>query len=177
MVVPPDHSELGSHFTKCVLTSALDTNLLQEHWREQKKAAVVEKLIHLAEISKIELYVTARIHEDIPRPPLSEKIAQLQELHVNKTGSVIRVGYWRVGRDMVGNRQFNQFHEDASRLVAQRGKNPPDWRDWDHLHVHYLLRHNIFLTWDGGILCLAAELFEKFGVVVKSPEEFLESDQ
>ena len=47
----------------------LDTNLLQEYWREQEKRDVVVRLLRLADEGKAELVVTNRISDDIPGGP------------------------------------------------------------------------------------------------------------
>jgi len=151
----------------------LDTNLLLEYWKQQNKSCAVEKLLLLAEQGKVDLAVTARIHEDIPDLPLAEKINELPELNINETGSVTRLGYWKLGRDMLGDKNFSGFFQLAAILANQRGKKPPDWRDWDHLHAHYLLKRDVFLTWDEGILCLSKELEDRFGIVVMKPERIL----
>jgi len=60
----------------------LDTNLLLEYWKQQKRMDVTEKLLSLARLGKIDLAVTARIREDIPRPPLADRINELPELQI-----------------------------------------------------------------------------------------------
>lgn len=151
----------------------LDTSLLVEYWKHQDKREVVERFLLLAEQGKTDLTVTARVREDIPRSPLAEKLNELPELNINETGSVTRLGYWVLGRDMIGNEAFSNFWPTACALAKHDGKKPPDWRDWDHLHAHYLLKRDVFLTWDEGIICLSKELRSQFGVVVKRPEEYL----
>jgi len=49
------------------LEVTLDTNILQEYWRDQPKKAVVGRLLALAEENVNNLAVTARVHEDNPR--------------------------------------------------------------------------------------------------------------
>ena len=105
--------------------------------------------------------------------PLSLKINKLQDLDIDEIGSVTRFGYWVLGRDMFGDEEFEEFFPTAQELATKRGKTAPDWRDWDHLHAHYLLHRDIFLTWDEGICCLSDELFANFNVTVMKPEEFL----
>jgi hypothetical protein len=153
----------------------LDTNLVQEYWKKRKKYKIVERLLLLAKQGKMDLAVTARIHEDIPQPPLAEKLNELPELNINQTSSVTRLGYWVLGRDMLADGTFGDYWPTACSLAKQLGQHPPDWRDWDHLHAHYLLHRDIFLTWDEGILCLRKHLKDKFNVVVMKPEEYLES--
>ena len=121
--------------------------------------------------------MTARIHEDIPLSTLAEKLNELPELNINKTGSVTRLGFWKLGRDMLGDKSFKDFWQIALILAKQRvgRRDLPDWRDWDHLHAHYLLKRDVFLTWDKGILCLSKELRDRFGIVVMKPEEYLQT--
>ena len=151
----------------------LDTNLLMELWKRQSKTRVVEGLIKLAVEKNIDLAVTARIREDVPRPPLSSMLNRLSELGIEETGSGTRLGYWVLGRDQLGSDGFEAFISTASELARERGVRLPDWRDWDHLHAHMLQGREVFLTWDQGILCLAPELQEEFGIRVLAPEEWL----
>jgi hypothetical protein len=69
----------------------LDTNLLLEYWKDQKDRAVVEVLIALSRSGQVDLAVTARVREDVPRPPLSDRINQLPELNVHEAASVTRL--------------------------------------------------------------------------------------
>ena len=158
-----------------VPTLTLDTNLLLEYWKQRDKKEIVESLLFLAEQGKVDLAVTARVREDIPRPPLAMRLNQLSELNIKETGTVARVGLWAIGRDMLGDKAFEAFWPDACKLAKQHGKTPPDFRDWDHLHAHYLQQRDIFLTWDGGITCIAEELRAYFGIVVMTPEDYLQT--
>ena len=154
-------------------TITLDTNLLHEYWKRRPKVEAVEKLILLAEQGKISLAVTARVHEDIPNPPLSERLGELPELNISETASVTRLGYWVLGRDMLGDDAFESFYLTAYEMSKHSGRTPPNWKDWDHLHAHYLLHRDFFLTWDEGIVCLSKTLKARFGIVVMKPEEYL----
>ena len=153
----------------------LDTNLLFEYWKRRNKRKVVESFLLLAKQGKVDLAVTARVHEDIPLSPLAEKLSGLPELNINETSSVARVGFAVIGRDILGDEAFDDSHSIACTLAQQYGKEPPDWRDWDHLHAHYLLRRDVFLTWDEGIICLSKYLRDQFSVVVMKPEKYLAS--
>jgi hypothetical protein len=156
----------------------LDTNLLQEYWRLRPKAKIVEQVLALNQQGKIQLAVTARIHEDIPYLALSDKINELPDLSIEKTASIAGVGVWMLDRDMLGGDSFDAYWPTAKALAQQRiskKKEPPDWRDWDHLHAHFLLRRDVFLTWDEGILSLSSELKSLFQVVVMTPEECLKT--
>ena len=156
-------------------TLTLDTNLLHEYWKRRDKLQHVERLLDLARQGKVDLAVTARVHEDVPQLPLAQKLNELEELHIHRTSSVARPGYWVLERDMLGDDAFEDYWPSACTLAKQRGKKPPDWRDWDHLHAHHLLGRQVFLTWDEGINCLWEELRDRFGVVVMKPEEYLDA--
>jgi hypothetical protein len=151
----------------------LDTNLVHEFLKQRPKADLVKKLIELAEQGIVELAVTARIREDIPEDPLASRLNELPELGIAETGSVARVGFWVLGRDMLGSQEFEEFSRTACGLALESGRKGPDWRDWDHLHAHMLADRDVSLTWDNGILCLAPELRTQLGVRVMSPEEYL----
>ena len=153
----------------------LDTNLLHRFWKQQPKARVVEQLLFLAEQGKVDLAVTRRVHDDIPEPPLADRLNELPTLKVRETGVEARVGDWVLGEDMIGDDAFERYRSTACEMAQKRGKKPPDWRDWSHLHGHYLAHRDVFLTWDGGILCLRKELRERFGIVVMTPEEYIET--
>ena len=98
----------------------LDTSLLLEYWKDQNKRAVVERLIDLSRGAHVDLVVTARIREDVPRPPLSERIDQLAELNVQEGPSVARLDFWGLGRDVLGDDVFvavsQQLNEELARL-------------------------------------------------------------
>ena len=153
----------------------MDTNLLLEYWKQQDKREHVERLLGLAKMGKVDLAVTARIHEDIPDNPQAEWLNELPVLDVNETASVMRLGHGILGRDMLGDEAFAAFEATGCALAKQRGRHSPDWRDWDHLHAHYLLQRDVFLTWDEGIICLSDDLATRFGIIVMRPEEYLQT--
>src|SRR4051794_27488980 len=62
----------------------LDTNLLQEYWRDQAKRDVVQTLLDLAATDAVEIVVTARIGDDIPGGPLAERLLELPEMGVGE---------------------------------------------------------------------------------------------
>jgi predicted nucleic acid-binding protein len=157
------------------LKLTLDTNVLMEYWKERTKYDEVEKLLSLAEQGKVDLAVTARIYEDIKTYPLAERLNELKELNIEETGSVTRLGQWVLGRDMLGDEEFDESSKTMDDFIAKRHGQAVDLRDWDHLHAHYLLKRDVFLTWDKGIINLAKELKNKFGIDVMMPEKFLQS--
>jgi len=63
----------------------LDTNLLMEYWRNRNRIQVVEQLLSLADEGSVDLAITSRIREDVPNPPLAQRINQLSELGIQET--------------------------------------------------------------------------------------------
>jgi hypothetical protein len=153
----------------------LDTNLLQDYWRQRPRRASIEALLDLAQKGEVELAVTARIREHVPEEPLASEIDKLEELNVEETGSVTRADFWVIGRDMLGSDAFAEFEKELHERATTTGAKVPDWRDLDHVHAHFLLKRDVFLTWDRAILRLADELERRFGIVVLAPDAFLRS--
>ena len=157
-------------------TVTLDTNVPFEFWKGGTKSSVVERLMGLATSSPRSLRVTNRICDDVPKRPLADRIVELPELGIDLMGSVIRYGHWEAGVDTLGSARFEQVRESIVDRADRRSGRPdsgPDWRDWDHLHAHYLRRRDAFLTWDTGILGHSEELREGLGIVLMRPEEYL----
>lgn len=169
-------------------TATLDTNVvrvwlekekvkqLKGHKRkdQRKKVKQVKRLLDLNEKLEINLAVTGRICDDIPDPPLAKKINELPNLNILDIGSVIRSGHWKVG-DVAGNDKFKKFLNSPAvvkKLNEMNKKKKPDWRDWDHLHTHYIWKRDYFLTWDKGILHFADELKKELGIIVLKPDTF-----
>ena len=92
----------------------LDSNLLIEYWKNQEKKEYIEELINLSKKGKIDLAITSRIEQDIPSPPLSQMINDLHLLGIQITGSVSRVGLWKLGTDKLGSRDFVKFIESIN---------------------------------------------------------------
>ena len=163
------------------LTSVtLDTNVLMEWWKERVKVEIVEELLKMGKEFEIDLAVTSRIRDDVLRPPLSERINELPCLDVQEIGSVIRIGHWNVGVDVVGDTEFRDFVDSNEvqqkiqyLMKMKRINNEPDWRDWDHVHTHYRYKRDFFLTWDKGILAFAEEFESRLGIQVLKPEDYL----
>ena len=153
----------------------LDTNILQEYWKKQDKVRVVEKLLNLAENGELDLAITTRVSADIPHPPLSHRINQLPELRVQQIGAPARWNVSRWDEDYFADPEFSAFLDSLVYEDENEGrKKLPDWRDQDHIQGHYLAKRNVFLTWDTPLLAWAQKLKEKFGVVLMSPEDFLD---
>jgi hypothetical protein len=151
----------------------LDTNVLLEYWKEQAKRSVTERLLDLACAGRVELMVIARIRDDVPLEPLVGEINRLDELGVAEGPSVARLGSWVLGRDMLGSDAFVDAETELSAAMEARGHKPPDWRDWDHIHSHFLQNRDVYLTWDERVLDVSDALRERFGVAVMPPEEYL----
>jgi hypothetical protein len=152
----------------------LDTNLLLEYWKQQDRRMIVERLIELARAGRVNLAVTARIRQDVPAPPLSEQLDRLSEIEVLETGAVARVGLWVIGRDILGDERFEKISAEIDEELMRRGRRPPDWRDWDHVHAHCLSGRSVFLTWDDRILEVAPTLSQLLGVIVQTPEAWIQ---
>lgn len=161
-------------------TVTLDTNIVREWWGNRAKVEHVEKLLELGKEFEIDLAVTRRIHDDIRKPPLVNKINDLPNLNIREIGAVIRVGHWKTGVDTVGIDEFKKIFDSlvASKKFSHMNiDKQPDWRDWDHVHTHYRYGRDYFLTWDSGILHFKKELQDGLGIRVMKPEEYLSCHQ
>ena len=152
--------------------------MLQEFWHQRERVAIVEELVSLAEEGRIDLVVTRRIHDDIPNPPLANQISRLSELNVNVTEAVFRLDHSVLdGPDMLGSDIATNAFDSILCSLARQGQTAPDWRDWDHVHSHYLLKRDNFLTWEKGILRVASQLKAKLDISILKPEEFIEQNR
>ena len=157
-----------------MLTVTLDTNVIQEWWRDQTKASVVNGLLELARDGQLDLAITNRIGADIPDPPLSTRIGELPALDVDEIGTVFRLGVSNLGGgDTLVDEEFRNRLVEILNDYQQSVNKAPDWRDQDHLYGHYKAGREVFLTWDRGILKIAGPLKDKLGLVAKTPEELL----
>lgn len=149
----------------------LDSNIPIEFWKNQQRKAVVEQLLALAQAGEVSLMVTARIRDDIPREPLASEIDRLPQLGIAEGPSVARIGSWVIGRDVIGSDAFIQQQEQIAAEMRRRGHEPPDWRDWDHLHAHVLQARDVFLSWDKRLVEAAAMI----GLRAMSPDDYVAS--
>ena len=164
--------------TTLIPKATLDTNVVVELWDDRKKAAITRTLVSLARSGLVDLAITSRIREDIPRPPLADRINELPSLKVQQIGSVFVLGHSCLGGgDMLSGDEFPEVEGRIEGIFDRQGrvKNRPDWRDWDHIHGHYLKGRDVFLTWDRPILDAAEELKAQLGIKVMKPEDFLSS--
>ena len=161
-----------------MITVTLDTNVLVEYWRNQKNVLFTESLLDLAQQEKIDLAITSRISADIPALPLANRINDLPQLNVQQIGSAFRLDHSSLdGGDVLGCDAFVNVMDSLDNRFDREGrvKRRPDWKDWDHLHGHYLSGRDVFLTWDRPILEVASELQQQLGIVVTTPQEFFDS--
>lgn len=157
-------------------TATLDTNVLVEFWNDREKAATTKTLLDLAQAGMLDLAVTSRIGNDIPLPPLANRINELPEIGVKGIGSVFRLDMSALGGgEMLGSEEFLDVVSHIEEIFDKQGRasKRPDWRDWDHVHGHYLKGRDVFLTWDRPLLDATPELKAKLGIVVLRPEDFL----
>ena len=152
-------------------TLTLDTSVLFELWKSGSKVRVVRRLLELAKRQRASVRATGRIYEDVPRPPLADEIANLPALGVDLMSSVVRPHYWRVGVDTAGSIEFDDAHE-ALTSREDRALHR-DWRDWDHLHAHFVNKRDVFLTWDKKLRRYGGGLKEILDITVMSPEEYI----
>lgn len=148
----------------------LDTDVIRRWFDQDARVEAVRELIELSDRGLIELAVTATVHQDVPRPPLSDRLSELPELGIAENGTVARLGSWVLGRDGLGSQGFVDW-------VVALGVEEPDWRDFDHLHAHMLLGRDYFLTWDSNIHHFAEDLSILWGIEVRRPEEYLAERQ
>lgn len=161
---------------RMTLSVTLDTNVLVELWWSRENSALTKALLALAEEGEIDLAVTTRINADIPSSPLADRISSLPQLGVEEIGSVFRLDYSGLdGGDMLGSDRFMDVTDSIDDELNRQGrkKRRPDWRDWDHLHGHFLKGRDVFLTWDRPFLEFADELRAKLGISIMNPQEFL----
>ena len=101
----------------------LDTSVLLAHWKQEPNWQIVEKLVHLNDKKVVELGVTARIREDISKPPKSTQLTgRLNDLDIIETASGATLGKWRIGRDMLGSEQFARSWPGLLQLATKRVK-------------------------------------------------------
>ena len=104
-----------------------------------------------------------------------DRLNELAMLNINEAPSITRIGFWKIGRDVFADDEFADFSSSIADILQKKRARVPDWRDWDHMHAHYVLKRDVFLTWDKPILSIADELQNRFAMVVMTPEAYLAS--
>jgi hypothetical protein len=154
-----------------------DTNLLQEYWRAQSKRDLVAQLLDLSQAGEVELVVTSRIANDIPDGPLAERLRELPDMGIGQIGGILRLDVSALdGPDMLGSDLFGELAQKANAELLRRGRSPnklPDWRDWDHLHGHFLKHRDVFLTWDKRLIEGAHILAKQLPITAVTPDNYL----
>ena len=145
-----------------------------EYWQSGPTRHITVRLLDYSNAGLVDLAVTRIIRDDVPRDPLAKRINALPALGVKETGAAFTLGSSMLGGgDMLGSERFMRVSSAIWREFQQRGENPPDWRDWNHLHAHYLKRRDVFLTWDGAILKCAHQLQAELNLTVMNPEDYV----
>ena len=161
-----------------MLEVTIDTNVFQEHERKREKWAVAEKVFVLAKQGKIDMTVTTRARADMPDGPLRKAF----EARLAKPGftlSPAAIQYDADGgeeTDYLSDFMIDDFMAALEKRDRERGrrKKIPCQNDRDHVQGCHLARRDVFLTWDKGVLRWAADLKPRFGILVMTPEAFLE---
>ena len=165
-----ENYELERRITR-IPTLTLDTSIVMAKWKNEPGSNTVDRLLDLALERPLSLRVTERIREDVPRPKLSNEIDRLPELGIKFVGSVIRPDSWRAGIDYAGSVEFEEAYNQST--TSEERLKKKDWKDWDHLHAHYLSKRDVFLTFDSTFQRKASSLTEILGIVIMDPEEYL----
>lgn len=126
----------------------------------------------LVDEGEIEWAVTRGVDFDIPEGPLRERLKELPVLAVTKTGKVARAGQWLLGVDVAGGEEFVRLESEIRTEWKPGQRKLPGSEDFDHVHTHWALGRDVFLTWDQGVLALS-ERFAKLGICVTTPEQYL----
>jgi hypothetical protein len=165
-----------------VPSATLDTNVPVEYWRDQERKNVVAELLDLARDGHLDLAICRRVRDDVPDEPLRSRLAELPALRIAQTGKPAVLDEWVLDVDHLGSDEFVGFLDsegfvEAEADLLRRGllakRRRPSAIDWDHVHAHFALGRDVFLTWDRGILAWADELRERFGIVVATPDEYI----
>ena len=114
-----------------------------------KRFGITQALIGLAEDGQIDLAITKHINAYISYAPLTDRVSSLPQLRVQEIGSVFRLDHSALGGgDMIGSDEFLEVMASIDDELDRQGRKRrrPDWRDWDHLHGHFLKGRDIFLS-------------------------------
>jgi hypothetical protein len=148
------------------ITVTLDTTVVRPWLSTNETSSGFQKLLELKQQDKIDLIVTRRIYEDIPHEPLKSRINKLTEIGIRIEDDVIRFDISSFDTCMFGDNDFFQFTS---------GSEPSDirWRDFDHVHAHYLLKRDVFLTHDNDLLDLQEAIKSRFNIRILRVGAFL----
>jgi hypothetical protein len=153
----------------------LDTDVLLK----MKRGESVD-MLEFRKTYLVDLAVSQRIHEDIKLRPDEEQF--LSDYYIRTIPSIMRCSFDSKAQRFLLNPKFNkpgstEFLKSAESIINNffkpRGEPPPGYLDWDHLHAHYLLGRDIFLTDDQKILKIKGHLKEELGIVAMNLEDFV----
>lgn len=152
----------------------LDSDALRDLIEERQRGiATMHDIWKLVEQGEVEWAITRGVDYDIPDGQLRQRLERLPVLSLVKTGKVARLDEWVLGVDVLGGDEFLRLEEDI-RAEWKPGQKPlPGREDFDHIHTHWALGRDVFLTWDKGVLALA-DKFARLGIRVQTPDQYLE---
>jgi hypothetical protein len=148
----------------------LDTMVVRDYMEDRDPyLAAVQRLIELAAIGEVDLAVTRHIRDDVPGGTLAERLNELPDLGVQQTAGVVIIGESTFdGGDVFGDHRVTELQQRLERDRQPGMPQLPGELDWRHLHAHLVQHRDVFLTRDGPILRLSAEL-RAIGMTVMSP--------
>ncbi len=160
----------------------IDANVLISAFRPLETQNVnAIRLLELARLGMVQLQITSRIENDIPRDPFRAQIEAIPNLP--KIGSVGRVGYTSIGNgDVIVDETDNHMLDELMSLIfpgaSKTHKNFSNKVcDVDHLFAHSRTLAAVFVTNDGPVLKAAKELEARFAIRVMSLAFFLDSNE
>ena len=155
---------------KAVISVTLDTTAIRDLIDERENKQAIDEILDLQSKGRVSIAVTKKIHQDIPNPPLSNRISELPELGIDEIPAVGRLGVdFYLGESVLASEEFAEFER-----WLEFDDRSPGWKDMDHLHTHFVAGRDIFVTSDKGILKLAQELREKFHILIAEPSGFMD---
>jgi hypothetical protein len=152
----------------------LDANLLHDYWKQRPRRWAIERLLELATAGEVDVAVNRYVRDDVPDPPLRDRLDELPRLHIRENGGVFQLGISALGgSDGFGSDEFVAFERYLAKSWKPTRGRPPDRRDWLHLHAHHIQGRDRFLTWDEPPLELGALLEPIFRLGVARPDDYL----
>jgi hypothetical protein len=156
---------------------AVDSSVLRELHKRNRRAAVIGELLDLAEVGKISVVARTGITDEVPEVRIANLPIRLVSSNPIAFGVDVDHADPSVLREFtLGDRHFEARFAHTQMLAG--GRLPKEdttgsmvWRDWDHLHFHMVNGRRYFVTVSDAILSVALELGERFAVKVLTPEE------
>ena len=161
----------------------LDTNCIIDLQEDQAIdfRRAMDELLEFASRHQLDLAVTTRVESEAQHPSTIEAYRSLiQNGKLKVVGSTTRLGYWKLGVDVLPDEQLyksiakavfpNRDPETFFRPSSSRAK---DFVDVDHLYGHLHSSRNFFVTRDQKIM-KARERLAVLGIQVRTPQEMVE---